>query len=326
MTCVLITGGAGFIGSHLVRALLAAGRQVVVLDDLSAGKRGNLTGEERFLKGDVLDAATLDGALEGVDAVVHLAAVPSVHDYVQDWKATSRTNLAGTISVLDAATRRGLPVINASSCAVYGVSTEMPLKESQAVKPISGYGADKLCGEYHAGAMAAMLGTQAVSLRFFNVYGPRQTRNSPYSGVITQFLDCWTHGRAATVFGDGEQTRDFIYVGDIAAALMRAIDYAMSGGTGVFNVCTGKQTSLNALVAAVETATGASLQKAYAPAREGDIVLSYGDPGQASAVLGFDAQTPLTAGLAETVKWLATQPVVQETVTATPQAAGVPPD
>lgn len=326
MTQVLITGGAGFIGSHLGRALMAAGHRVVVLDDLSAGARANLTGEERFVEGSILDPAALNEAMSDVEAVVHLAAAPAVQEYVENWVGTSRRNLTGALCVLDAARHRDVPVINASSCAVYGEATSMPLTEQSATRPISGYGADKLSVEHHAEAMSRMLGARTVSMRFFNVYGPRQMRNSPYSGVITQFLDCWVGGRTATIFGDGEQTRDFIYVDDIAAALMRAIDHGLSGKTGIFNVCTGRPTSLNALVAAIGTATGTPLHNVFSPAREGDILESFGDPSHARTELGFTAQTDLADGLAATAEWFAANPLPKETVTPTPQGVGAAPD
>ena len=305
MARYLITGAAGFIGSHLADRLAAVGHEVVGLDNLATGDAGNLAGSgARLIRGDVADRAALGAAMQGCDGVFHLAAVSSVQAYLDDWAGATRTNLIGAVNVFEAAARAGLPVVYASSAAVYGDPVACPLTEASETRPKSGYGVDKLGCDLHAAAMAESAGLRAVGLRFFNVFGPRQVRGSPYSGVITIFLERWMAGETLTVFGDGSQTRDFIYVADVAAALAAAMEHAAAGGAGVFNICSGRSISIMDLVAALSAAVETPLTVAHAPKKPGDIHISVGSAEAAAAAFGWRAATGLEDGLRETVAWI----------------------
>jgi UDP-glucose 4-epimerase len=241
---VLVTGGAGFIGSHLVPKLIEKGCSVVVFDNLSSGKKENLSGVQnhpnfKFMLGDIRDKAAMHKALEGVDAVVHLAALIDVAASVADPALTHDVNVSGTLNVLQEAVQcTAKRFVFASSTAVYGDVKTLPVKEDTALRPISPYAASKAACEAYCTAFAGCYGIDTVALRFFNVYGPKN-ENSPYSGVITKFLRKAKNGEPLTVEGDGEQTRDFIHVSDIAAALALALE-AKQVHADVFNVCTGK--------------------------------------------------------------------------------------
>lgn len=300
MALYLVTGGAGFIGSHLVDALLARGDRVRVLDNLSTGKRENLDSAAELIVGDVADAAGVADVMQGVDGCFHLAAVASVELGNRDWLGTHRTNLTGAITIFDAARRarrdHTVPVVYASSAAVYGDSAELPLAETAATRPLSAYGADKLGCELHARVAAHVHGVRAAGCRFFNVYGPRQDPASPYSGVISIFFDRIGKGQGVTIFGDGGQTRDFIYVADVVAALLAAMGQE-SAGPRVFNVCTGKTTSLLELAAAIGRVFGKTPAITFEAARAGDIRGSIGNPGMTRDVLGFSAKLSIEDGL-----------------------------
>jgi UDP-glucose 4-epimerase len=300
MALYLVTGGAGFIGSHLVDALLARGDRVRVLDDLSTGKRENLDPAAELIVGDVADAPCVAAAMQGVDGCFHLAAVASVELGNRDWLGTHRTNLTGAITVFDAARRarpdRTVPVVYASSAAVYGDTPDLPLAETAATRPLSAYGADKLGCELHARVATLVHGVRTAGCRFFNVYGPRQDPGSPYSGVISIFFNRISQGQGITIFGDGGQTRDFIYVADVVQALVGAMGQE-SAGPRVFNVCTGKTTSLLELAAAIGAVSGRTPAITFGAPRAGDIRESLGDPGMTCEVLGFSATLPIEEGL-----------------------------
>jgi UDP-glucose 4-epimerase len=300
MALYLVTGGAGFIGSHLVEALLARGDRVRVLDDLSTGKRENLGSAAELIVGDVADAACVAGAMRSVDGCFHLAAVASVELGNRDWLGTHRTNLTGAITIFDAARRaqpdRTVPVVYASSAAVYGDTPDLPLAETAATRPLSAYGADKLGCELHARVAAQVHGVRTAGCRFFNVYGPRQDPGSPYSGVISIFFNRIGKGQGITIFGDGGQTRDFIYVADVVQALLKAMGQE-SPGSRVFNVCTGKTTTLLELAAAIGRVFGQTPAIAFADARAGDIRESLGNPAMTRDVLGFSANLSIEVGL-----------------------------
>ncbi len=300
MPLYLVTGGAGFIGSHLVDALLARGDRVRVLDDLSTGKRDNLDSRAELIVGDVADAACVAGAMAGVDGCFHLAAIASVQLGNSDWLGTHRANLTGAITVFDAARRAKpegtVPVVYASSAAVYGDSTELPLGETAVTRPLSAYGADKLGCELHARVASLVHGVRTVGCRFFNVYGPRQDPASPYSGVISIFFNRIGAGQGITIFGDGGQTRDFIYVADVVQALLIAMSQE-ADQLAVFNICTGTATSLLELAAAVGRVFGIKPDIAFGPVRTGDIRASLGNPAAARAALGFAASVQLKDGL-----------------------------
>ena len=302
-----MTGGAGFIGSHLVDALLRDGHRVRVLDDLSTGKRANLDPRAELVMGDVADPATVLSAAGGIDGCFHLAAVASVARGNEDWLGTHRINLGGTIAVLDAARKLGgVPVVYASSAAVYGNLPAVAVEES-ALGPLSAYGADKLGSELHARAGFEVHGVPSVGFRFFNVYGPRQDPASPYSGVISLFAAALAARRAITVHGDGLQTRDFVFVKDIVAFLLAGMRQARRAPAAVvLNACTGRETSVRGLAETL----GALLQirptMTPGPARAGDVRRSVGCPERAAALLGVVAKTALPDGLETTLNGVST--------------------
>ncbi|HEX4507309.1 MAG TPA: NAD-dependent epimerase/dehydratase family protein [Alphaproteobacteria bacterium] len=305
MALYLVTGGAGFIGSHLADALLKRGDRVRVLDNLSTGKRENLDPRATLTVGDVADAAAVAKAMEGVDGCFHLAAVASVELGNRDWLGTHRANLTGAITIFDAARRaqpdRTVPVVYASSAAVYGDNPDLPLAETAQTRPMSAYGADKLGCELHGRVAAHVHGVRTAGCRFFNVYGPRQDPGSPYSGVISIFFNRIGRGQGITIFGDGGQTRDFIYVADVVDALLRAMGHESRGqetpAAAVFNVCTGKTTSLLELAAAIGRVFGRTPEIAFGEPRLGDIRESLGNPAAAQAALGFSAKFGIEEGL-----------------------------
>lgn len=301
----LVTGGCGFIGSHLVDRLLNAGCRVRVLDDLSTGRRENLAPQADLTVGDVTHAATLERALDGVDGCFHLAAVASVARCNDDGPGTHAVNQSAAVSLFELARPDSLdiPVVYASSAAVYGHATNLPIGERGPLDPVSAYGADKLGCELHARAGATVHGLRAMGLRFFNVFGPRQDPTSPYSGVISIFADRLARGLPITIFGDGEQSRDFIYVADVVEFLVRAMERTgatsrTGGHAEVFNVCTGRATSVCELARTLGRLVHRRPEIRHATAREGDIRHSRGAPGAAEAALGHRAVFGLDDGLA----------------------------
>ncbi len=301
MHTYLVTGGCGFIGSHLAEALLAEGHAIRILDDLSTGKLANKPAAAELILGDVADEQCVAKAMHGVGGCFHLAAIASVERANQDWLGTHRVNLTGTINVLEAARRTGpVPVVYASSAAVYGDNPALPLSEAAQLRPLSAYGADKLGCELHARVAGLVHGVPSTGLRFFNVYGPRQDPASPYSGVISIFCDRLRAGHAVTIFGDGRQTRDFVFVGDVIRALVAGLREA-SVEARVFNVCTGHATSVGELASVIGRTLGVTPDIRFGPARSGDIRASLGDPSGARAALGFVAETGLAEGLARTL-------------------------
>ncbi|PWC33396.1 NAD-dependent epimerase/dehydratase family protein [Azospirillum sp. TSO35-2] len=307
MARYLVTGGCGFIGSHLIERLLAAGHEARVLDDLSTGTRENLPAGVAVTVGDVADAAAVEAAMAGIDGCFHLAAVASVDRSREAWLATHHANLSGTIAVFDAARRanpRGpVPVVYASSAAVYGDNPDTPLTEDAATRPLSAYGADKLGCELHARVADGVHGVPTTGFRFFNVYGPRQDPKSPYSGVISIFAGRIAAGEPVTINGDGEQVRDFVYVGDLVRYLTAAMDSPRAGAP-VFNVCTGRPTTVNRLAQVLADLSGRPLDRRSGPARPGDIRVSIGDPARLVAAFGMSCDTPLEDGLRATLAWL----------------------
>jgi UDP-glucose 4-epimerase len=300
MALYLITGGCGFIGSHLADALLAAGHRIRILDDLSTGRLENKPEGAEFLEGSVTDPRAVSTAMQGVTGCFHLAAVASVERSSIEWTNTHRTNLTGSITVFDAARRLDapIPVVYASSAAVYGSNDDIPLTEATTPRPLSAYGADKLGSEQHAFVASRVHKVPTCGLRFFNVFGPRQDPTSPYSGVISIFCNCLATGRGITIFGDGQQVRDFIFVGDVVRALMRSME-RISCEARVFNVCTGRGVTVFNLAQSIQDILGVSVEPTYAPARPGEVRRSIGDPTLARAVLGFEATVNLRSGLEE---------------------------
>jgi len=304
MSSYLLTGGCGFIGSHLADALVGAGHRVRILDDLSSGRIGNAPEAAELVVGDVADEATVRSALRGVDGCFHLAAVASVQRSNEAALATHRSNLGGTVCILEAARSQHLPVVYASSAAVYGHQATMPIREDARLTPLTAYGADKLGGELHARVAGLVHGVATIGLRFFNVYGPRQDPLSPYSGVISIFADRILRGAAIDIHGDGTQVRDFVYVGDVVRFLLAAMQRA-SPEARVLNVCTGRPTSILSLVRTIAALCGGRPQILHIPRRIGDIDRSVGAPEEAARHLGVTARVELSHGLEATLRSLA---------------------
>jgi UDP-glucose 4-epimerase len=301
MKQVLITGGAGFIGSHTADALLGQGFDVRVLDNLSNGKRANLNagaladGRLSFIEGDVRDASVVDAAVTGVDAVLHLAAQVSVPLSVADPVGSSTHNIAGFLNVLDAVRRHKIPrLVYASSAAVYGMPEALPLTEANTARPLSPYGLEKFINDQYAALYLELYGVSSVGMRYFNVYGPRQDPKSPYAGVISKFADGLEGAKALRVFGDGSQTRDFIYVGDVARANALALQADV---TGVLNVGTGTSVTLLALIDAMKEAFGKPAEVRHEPPASGDIAHSATNPARLQQTLGWQSATPFVQGL-----------------------------
>ncbi len=300
---VLVTGGAGFIGSHLVEAWAADGAEVRVLDNLSSGRAENLAGTRGrvdLIVGDVRSPDQLAAAMSGVQIVVHLAALVSVADSVERPADNYEINVQGTVRVLEAARAAGVRrVVLASSAAVYGNEPTLPKREDMPAAPASPYAAAKLADEYIARVHAELYGLETVSLRFFNVYGPRQDPSSPYSGVISRFTDALARGEAPRVFGDGLQTRDFIFVRDVVSAIRQAATSPAVGRGEVFNVGTGRASSLLDVLRALEPLVGDMPAPVFEPPRPGDVRHSVADISRIRECLGFEPSVPLASGLAE---------------------------
>jgi UDP-glucose 4-epimerase len=319
MARYLVTGGAGFIGSHLVEGLLDDGHAVRVLDDLSSGNRGNLPGVVEFVKADIADPDIVARAFDGVEGCFHLAAIASVEQCNREWLRTHQVNLTGTINVFNEARRSRrhgeVPVVYASTAAVYGDGHSTPAAENGCAVPLSAYGADKRACELHARAAGITHGVRTTGLRFFNVYGPRQDPRSPYSGVIAIFLDRLRRGAPIEIFGEGEQVRDFTFIADGVAALRRAMAVA-STRAPVFNVCTGKGTTVGRLAETIAALCGSELVVFHRPPRCGEVQISIGDPRRAAEELGFRARTTLTAGLKATLDALGSDQRLEARVVA----------
>lgn len=300
MACWLVTGGCGFIGSHLVEALLAQGDRVRVVDDLSTGRRHAVLGSAEIIVGDVADRTLLARGLAGADGCFHLAAIASVPRCDSDWQRGLDSNVGGTIAILEAAREvraaAPVPVVYASSAAVYGDNPAVPLAETAAAAPLSSYGAHKLLGEIYAKTAWSRDRVPTVGLRLFNVYGPRQDPTSPYSGVISIFVDRLGAGGAIEMHGDGGQTRDFVDVGDVVAHFLAAMA-GLREGARVLNVCTGRATTVIDLAHIIGRLYGVVPAIDFRPPRDGDIRVSIGDPSAAIRDLGKTAETRVEDGL-----------------------------
>jgi UDP-glucose 4-epimerase len=295
-----VTGGCGFIGSHLCDALLAAEIEPRVLDDLSNGARTQLPAGTELVETDLRDPEAVRTAMLGVDACFHLAAVASVARCNEDWHHSHLANSAGTVAVFEAAAKAGIPVVYASSAAVYGDNPDVPLREDAGLRPLSPYGADKASNELQARAGARVHGLASIGLRFFNVYGPRQRAGDPYSGVISTFRDRLARRQPLVLHGDGGQSRDFVHVSDVVQALLAAMDALRSGrltGASVYNGCTGRAVTIAELAGVMMQASGVTVPVEHAPARAGDVRSSLGCPERAAAELGFRAAVPIEEGL-----------------------------
>lgn len=300
MAYYLVTGGAGFIGSHLVESLLADGHQVRVLDDLSTGKMANLPPQVEFQFGDVGDFATVLNAMQAMDGCFHLAAIASVQRSNEDWLGTHRINQTGSVHVFEAARQvsdRPIPVVYASSAAVYGEPSQDCLTEQARTEPLTAYGADKLGSELHARVATLVHQVPTFGCRFFNVYGPRQDPASPYSGVISIFAQKILNQQDISIHGDGLQLRDFIYVGDVVRHLRAALDKANASQPLVANVCTGISTSILQLAETLAQLCATRANLKFTSARMGDIRQSLGDPAYAESLLALGSRVELADGL-----------------------------
>jgi UDP-glucose 4-epimerase len=302
----LVTGGAGFIGSHLVAGLVAEGWRVRVLDDLSSGREANLADVRdsvELLRGDVRDERALAQAVADVEVVFHQAALASVPLSVAEPLRTHAVNLDGTLNVLEAARHAGVRrVVYAASSAAYGDGEELPKRESMPANPISPYALHKHTGEQYCRLYTSLYGLEAVALRYFNIFGPRQDPKSEYAAVIPRFICAALAGEGATIFGDGEQTRDFAYVQDAVRANLLAADAERAPGA-VINVATGRRTSLNELWSAIRSITGVKVESRHLPARAGDVRASVADLSRARELLGFEPAVDLLEGLRRTAEY-----------------------
>lgn len=302
---VLITGGAGFIGSRIGRGLLDQGHQVVVLDDLSTGFAEQAPTGAELVKGDIGDPHAVRAAIAGADVVLHHAARRAVLRSVEDPLDTDRVNTAGTLHVLQAARDAGASrVVIASSSSVYGGQGDAPARESDAPRPKSPYAVSKLAGEHYARVFAELYGLETVVLRYFNVYGPGQRPDAPYAAVIPLFIRALLAGETPLVEGDGLQSRDFTFVDDVVTANLLALRAPAHQAQGhVYNIARGRAASVLDLLRELCAITGAPFAPAFAPARPGDVRRSLAGVERARAHLGFHAQTGLAEGLRQTVEW-----------------------
>jgi UDP-glucose 4-epimerase len=295
----LVTGGAGFIGSHISDRLLADGHRVRILDNFSTGKHENIPTSDNVevIEGDVGNYDTVRTAMEQVDIVFHEAAIASVAETVGNPLASERVNYRGTLNILEAARHTGVKrVILACSAAVYGDLPELPKHESMAVKPLSPYAVDKLASEQACQMYTHLYGLETVSLRYFNVFGPRQDPSSPYSGVISIFSDYLSQGKQPSIYGDGEQTRDFVYVSDVVEANIKAATAPTAAGKAI-NIATGGKLSINALLKTISDLKAQPFAPQYKPGRQGDIRHSRADISAARELLDWEPVVAFEDGL-----------------------------
>jgi UDP-glucose 4-epimerase len=302
---VLVTGGAGFIGSHTVHALLAAGRAVTVLDDFSTGRRQNLDGcrgDLQLVEGSVADATAVARAMAGVTGVVHLAALPSVSRSLERPLDSHHACATGTVQILDAARRAGARVVYAGSSSAYGNQQEQWKREDMREDPLSPYAAAKLAGELYCRSFARVFAVPVVVTRFFNVFGPRQTPDSPYSGVVAAFCFALLRGSRPRIDGDGLQSRDFTYVEDVVGGIVRALD-AQTRGCEIVNLAYGQSCTVRDLLAQLCRIAGRTVEPVYAPARAGDVRHSLAAVDRAKTLLSFSPTVGFAEGLRRTFDW-----------------------
>jgi len=305
MASYLVTGGAGFIGSHLAEELLRRGHRVRVADNLMTGKRTNLASIKaaEFLEGDLADLPFAAQAVAGMDYVLHQAAIPSVPRSVEDPVTSNRANITATMNTLWAAKDAGVRrLVYAASSSAYGNTPMLPKREDMPTNPLSPYALQKFVGEQYCRLFTSLYGFETVSIRYFNVFGPRQDPGSPYSGVISQFATALLAGRQPTIYGDGEQTRDFTYVANVVDGVLRACEAPKANGE-VINVATAGRISLNDLVRVMNRIIGSSVQPIYREPRAGDVRDSQADISKAKALLGYTPTVSLEEGLKLTLDW-----------------------
>jgi nucleoside-diphosphate-sugar epimerase len=305
MALYVVTGGAGFIGSHLVEELVRRGERVRVIDSLITGHAHNIEHlpQVEFLHGDLADPAVAVTGVQGADYVLHQAAIPSVPRSVKDPISSNRANIDATLNVLvaarDAKVKR---LVYAASSSAYGNAAALPKREDMATGPLSPYALQKLVGEQYLQLFTALYGLETVSIRYFNVFGPRQDPGSPYSGVISLFITTLLEGKAPTIYGDGGQTRDFTYVANVVDGVLKATQAPRASGE-VINVATGGRTSLNELFDTLRRIIGVDVSPAYLEARAGDVRDSQADIGKANALLDYSPVVTFEEGLRRTVDW-----------------------
>jgi nucleoside-diphosphate-sugar epimerase len=308
MAHYLVTGGAGFIGSHLTEELVRRGHPVRVADSLITGKRGNLDHlpQVEFLEGDLADLEFARQAVAGCEYVLHQAAIPSVPRSVADPVTSNRANVDATVNVLvasrDAGVRR---LVFAGSSSAYGNTPTLPKREDMPVGPLSPYALQKVVGEQYLQLFTRLYGLETVTIRYFNVFGPRQDPGSPYSGVISVFATALLEGRAPKIYGDGEQTRDFTYVANVVDGVLRACEAPDASGE-IINVATGGRISLNQLFETMRSLVGADVRPVYEPARAGDVTDSQADIRKAKRLLGYEPLVSFEDGLRQTLAWYRT--------------------
>ena len=308
MAHYLVTGGAGFIGSHLSEELARRGHTVRVADSLITGKRSNLDHVQgvEFLEGDLADPAFAQRAAAGMDYVLHQAAIPSVPRSVKDPITSNRANVDATLNVLVAARDAGVKrLVFAGSSSAYGNTPTLPKREDMPSNPLSPYALQKVVGEQYLQMFTRLYGLETVSIRYFNVFGPRQDPTSPYSGVISVFATALLENRSPKIYGDGEQTRDFTYVANVVDGVLRACE--ASGASGeVINVATGGRISLNQLFKAMRTLVGGTVEPEYSDVRSGDVKDSQADITKAERILGYKPIVSFEDGLKKTLEWYRT--------------------
>ena len=306
MASYLVTGGAGFIGSHIAEALVRDGHKVRILDNFSTGKRENLGvmgGRCDVVEGDIRDAKTVDRAVQGAEYVIHQAALTSVPRSVEDPTSTNEVNVTGTVNLLEAARRQGIKrFVYASSSSVYGDTEVLPKVEEMPTSPRSPYAVSKLAGELYCCAFATVYGLSTVSLRYFNVFGPRQDPDSPYSAVIPLFAKALAGGTQPTIFGDGEQSRDFTYVENVVNANILACHGEIPGGK-VYNVACGDRLTLNSLFSKMRTILNADVKPVYTAPRPGDVRHSQAGLRAIESDLNYKVKVDIDEGLRRTVDW-----------------------
>lgn len=308
MAQFLVTGGAGFIGSHLAENLVARGDRVRVVDNLVTGKRANLAhvaGVE-FIEGDLADLSVAVRAVEGCEFVLHQAAIPSVPRSVADPISSNRANIDATLNLLVAARDAGVRrVVYAGSSSAYGNAAALPKREDMPARPLSPYALQKLVGEQYMQMFTELYGLETVTIRYFNVFGPRQDPSSPYSGVISLFISALVEGRRPTIYGDGRQTRDFTYVANVVDGVLRACA-ALAARGQVINVATGGRVSLNELFRTLSDLVGSHVEPVYAEPRAGDVLDSQADITRAREILGYEPIVSFEEGLRRTLAWYRT--------------------
>jgi nucleoside-diphosphate-sugar epimerase len=303
----LVTGGAGFIGSNIVHALLDQGRSVRVLDNFSTGRRANLAdvaSKIEIVDGDLREPDDVKRSVAGVKFVIHLGALPSVARSVEDPASTNEVNVTGTLRLLLAARDAGVErFVFSSSSSVYGNTPTLPKREDMLPEPLSPYALSKLAGEHYGRMFHSLYGLKTFSLRYFNVFGPRQNPKSDYAAVIPLFVDAFSNDRAPQIHGDGEQTRDFTYVADVVSANLACCTAPESAAGGVYNVAWGRRTSINELARTIAQLLGKKIEPVHTPSRAGDVRDSQADSTRARTMLGWKPAVTFEDGLARTVEW-----------------------